>query len=146
MLLKFSDLHGAECFHFPLAFSMVKQRSSTSTLLVKLTSMFWFNAAKRCQENGLLTDLQNITALYHKKRSKTRHFYMQIHLKVCDLFFFIPKCCWHIIRKVIWYVTKLQIFKILCNISLFSSSCLCPVLAVSVLHYEKRVAWKFENS
>ena len=70
-------------FHFSLPFSTVKQQSSTSTLLVKLTWTFWFNAAKRCQESGLLMDLQNITALYHKKRSKMKHFYMQILLKVC---------------------------------------------------------------
>ena len=48
------------------------------------------------------------------------------------------QCCWHVIRKVIWYVTKLRIFKILCNI-FFSSSCLCPVLAVSVLYFEKKI-------
>ena len=49
------------------------------------------------------------------------------------------QCCWHIIRKVIWYVMKLQIFEILCNIYLFSSSCLCPVWAVSVLYFEKKL-------
>ena len=32
---------------------------------------------------------------------------------------------------------KLQIFEILCNIYLFSSSCLCPSLAVSVLYFKK---------
>ena len=47
------------------------------------------------------------------------------------------QCCWHVIRKVIWYVTKLRIFKILCNIYFFSSSCLCTVLAVSVLYFKK---------
>ena len=35
-------------------------------------------------------------------------------------------------------ITKLQIFEILCSI-FFSSSCLCPVLAVSVLYFEKKI-------
>ena len=40
----------------------------------------------------------------------------------------IPDFCgWHFKRKVIWYVTKLRISEILCNIYFFSSSCLCPV-------------------
>ena len=36
-------------------------------------------------------------------------------------------------------MTKLGIFEILCNIYLFSSSCLCPDLAVSVLYFEKKI-------
>ena len=57
----------------------------------------------------------------------------------------VDLCCWHVIRKVIWYVTKLRIFEILCNIYLFSSSCLCPVLAVSVLYLGISCVniWKF---
>ena len=54
-------------------------------------------------------------------------------------------CCWHVIRKVIWYVTKLRIFEILCNIYLFSSSCLSPVLAVSVLYFEKKDRNRFRE-
>ena len=36
-------------------------------------------------------------------------------------------------------MTKLRIFKIICNIYLFSNSCLCTVLAVSVLYFEKKI-------
>ena len=48
-------------------------------------------------------------------------------------------CCWHIMRKVIWYVTKSRIFEILCNSYFFSSICQCHVLAVSVLYFEKKL-------
>ena len=48
------------------------------------------------------------------------------------------KCCWHVIRKVIWRVTKLGIFEILCNIYLFSSSCLCPVCCLSFVIWKKK--------
>ena len=48
-------------------------------------------------------------------------------------------CCWHIIRNVTWYLMKVQIYEILCNICLFSSSSLCPVLAVSVLYFENKL-------
>ena len=51
---------------------------------------------------------------------------------------FLNQCCWHVIRKVIWYVTKVRIFEKLCNIYLFSSSCLCTVLSVSVLYIAKK--------
>ena len=49
-----------------------------------------------------------------------------VQFRVHDFLRNVPN---HVIKKVIWYATKLQIFEILCNIS----SCLCPVLAVSVL-------------
>ena len=52
---------------------------------------------------------------------------------------FLELCCWHVIRKDIWYVTKLWIFEILCNVYWFSSSCLCPVWTVSVLYFEKKI-------
>ena len=31
---------------------------------------------------------------------------------------FVNLCCWHVIRKVIWYVTKLWIFEYSCNLFL----------------------------
>ena len=40
---------------------------------------------------------------------------------------------WHIIRKVIWYVTKLWIFEILCKIFIYFQA------AVSVLYFEKKL-------
>ena len=43
-------------------------------------------------------------------------------------------CPWFVIRKAICYVPNLQILH---NIYLFSSSCHCPLLAVSVLYFEK---------
>ena len=46
-------------------------------------------------------------------------------------------CCWHIIRKVIWYVTKLRIFKIFFNVCLFLSSCLCPLGFLSFVSWKK---------
>ena len=44
-------------------------------------------------------------------------------------------CGWHVNRKVIWYVTKWRNFEILCNMC----SCLCTVLAVSVLYFKKKI-------
>ena len=32
---------------------------------------------------------------------------------------FVHKCCWHVIKKVIWYVTKLRIFEYSHNLFLF---------------------------
>ena len=49
---------------------------------------------------------------------------------VHEYFNFQHLCGWHVIRKVIWYVTKLPIFEILCNIYNISA-------AVSVLYFEK---------
>ena len=81
-----------------------------------------------------------------------------IFAKSSNLFFLLIRQgaellrCWHVIRKVIWYVTKLRFFETLCNIYLFWSSCLCPVLA-QFFYFEKKIGigcvniqkfiWKF---
>ena len=68
-------------------------------------------------------------------------------LKYYVIFFFqaaVSALFWHVIRKVIWYVTKLRIFEMLCNI-FFSSSCLCPALTVSVLYFEEKIGIGYVN-
>ena len=60
------------------------------------------------------------------------------HLWIKRVHILLNLCPWFLIRKAFWYVSNLRILH---NIYLFSSSCLCPLLAVSVLYFEKKKIW-----
>ena len=46
-------------------------------------------------------------------------------------------CCWHVIRKAIWRNLEVRNLKILPNICLFSSSCLCPLVCLNFVRWKK---------
>ena len=115
---------------------------------------FWsefFNLSKRCPfelMKALWIQISDAAAeIQYRKPGRTHvpwkrfpsHFpLLQAHRKIWGQWrFFITYV--DIIRNVTWYVMKVQIYEILCNICLFSSSSLCPVLAVSVLYFENKL-------
>ena len=61
---------------------------------------------------------------------------------------FVHKCGWHVKGKVIWYVTKLWISKILCNVFVCQaavSALFWQSQSVPVLYFQKKIRNRFRE-